>query len=49
MDICTKLKFKFIPTLLVGVWKNKNKLVELKVLIDIMGIKSASLKDKFLF
>ena len=29
--------------------ENKNKLVELKVLIDTMGIKSASLKDKFLF
>ena len=29
--------------------ENKNKLVELKALIDTMGIKSASLKDKFLF
>ena len=36
--------------LLVGVlwWENKNKLVEWKVLIDTVGIKSANLEEKFL-
>ena len=29
--------------------KNKNKVVELKALIDIVGIKRTDLKDKFLF
>ena len=29
--------------------RNKNKLVKWKVLIDTMGIKSANMKDKFLF
>ena len=29
--------------------KNKNKLVELKAYVDNVGIKSADLKDKFLF
>ena len=38
-------------TLLEGVWwrENKNKLVEWKALVDTVGIKSADLKDKFLF
>ena len=37
-------------TLLLGIlwWENNNKLVEWKVLIDSVGIKSAKLKDKFL-
>ena len=36
--------------LLVGVlwWENKNKLVEWKVYIDTVGIKSANLEEKFL-
>ena len=29
--------------------KNKNKVVELKALIDTVGIKRTDLKDKFLF
>ena len=32
-----------------GDMKYKNKLVERKALVDTMGIKSADLKDKFLF
>ena len=38
-------------TLLMGIWRreNKNELVEWKVLVDTVGIKSADLKDKFLF
>ena len=38
-------------TLLVGIWrrKNKNKLVEWKVLVDTVEIKSADWKDKLLF
>ena len=37
--------------LLVGIWwrENKNKLVEWKAPADTVGIKSADLKDKFLF
>ena len=37
--------------LLMGIWwrENKNKLVELKALVDSVGIKSADLEDKFLF
>ena len=31
------------------VTRNKNKLVEWKALVDTVGIKSADLKDKFLF
>ena len=31
------------------VTKNKNKLVEWKAPVDTVGIKSADLKDKFLF
>ena len=39
------------PTLLVGIWsrENKNKFVEWKALVDTVGVKSADLKDKFLF
>ena len=29
--------------------KNKNKFVEWKALVDTVGVKSADLKDKFLF
>ena len=38
-------------TLSVGIWlqENKNKLVEWKVLVDTVGIKSADLEDKYLF
>ena len=37
--------------LLMAIWwrENKNKLVEWKVLVDSVGIKSADLEDKFLF
>ena len=40
-----------VSVLLVGIWwqENKNKLVEWKALIDTVEIKSADLKDKFLF
>ena len=40
-----------VSVLLVGIWwrENKNKLVERKALIDTVEIKSADLKDKFLF
>ena len=29
-------------------WKHKNKLVEWKAFVDVVGIKYANLKDKFL-
>ena len=40
-----------VSVLLVGIWwrENKNKSVEWKALIDTVEIKSADLKDKFLF
>ena len=38
-------------TLSVGIWwrENKNKLVEWKARVDTVGVKSADLKNKFLF
>ena len=38
-------------TLVVGIWRreNKNKLGELKALVDTVGIKRVDLEDKFLF
>ena len=35
--------------LMMGIWwqENKNKLVEWKALVDIVGIKSADLEDEF--
>ena len=40
-----------VSVILVGIWwrENNNKLVEWKALIDTVEIKSADLKDKFLF
>ena len=49
---CVGLYAENGATLLVGIWwrENKNKLVEWKELFaDTVGIKSADLKDKFLF
>ena len=43
---------KYGATLLVGAWqreKQQNKLVKLKVFVDTVRIKSADLKNKFLF
>ena len=48
---CVGLYAENGATLLVGIWwqENKNKLVEWKVLVNTVVIKSADLEDKFLF
>ena len=45
--LCVGLHAENGATLLVGMWcwKNKNKLVEWKVLLDMVGIKSANWED----
>ena len=49
--VCVCLDVENGATLLMGIWRreNKNGLVEWKVLVDTVGIKSADLKEKFLF
>ena len=49
--LCVYLYAENEATLSVRIWwrENKNKLVEWKAPIDTVGIKSADLKDKFLF
>ena len=49
--LCEGLYAESGATLLVGVWwrENKNKLVEWKVLVDTVGIKSAYLEVNILF
>ena len=50
--LCAVYIEKCGATLLVGVWqreKQQNKLVERKAFVDTVRIKSADLKNKFLF
>ena len=49
--LCVYLYAENEATLSVRIWwrENKNKLVEWKAPVDTVGIKSADLKDKFLF
>ena len=50
--LCVVYIQKYGATLLVGAWqreKQQNKLVEWKAFVDTVGIKSADLKNKFLF
>ena len=50
--LCVVYIQKYGATLLVGAWqreKQQNKLVEWKTFVDTVRIKSADLKNKFLF